>query len=154
MEDIRILKSNGVEMAFRGELLAKAETERSDSDPSERRFDLRVYRTDDRGFVPIIEFDSTFENENAVTIAEFVDQSHDIENFFFVFEPSEVFTETTLRTLPTPERQQLLREMLSMYDSVVNSVLIQLRRHCLEGECDPEIDEPKKRKGLLGYLGL
>lgn len=115
MEDVRILMSNGKELSLQGDLLARARTNRSGSIP-ERWFDLRVYRAADHGFVPVIEFGSTFENENAVTIAEVVDRSHDIENFFFVFEPSEVIADHVLDAMQVGDRQQLLRDTLSMYD--------------------------------------
>lgn len=153
MESIRIQQVNGKELIFEGDLIANAGTETASVAQLERWFQLRVYRNVDGGFVPSIEFGSPTESEASATIAEFVDSYHDIENFFFVFEPSEVFSGRYLNSMMQVDRQRLLGELLSQYDQLVNSVLLQLRRHRL-GQETVEAAESKKKKGLLGYLGL
>lgn len=151
VEEIQIVPTNGKEISFAGELIAHATSERTVTPSGERWFDLRVYKLVENGLVPVIEYHSSVDGEEKITIAERVDRSQDIENFFYVFEPCEVIPEAALKALPVEERQRLTNAILKQYDTQVNRALLQTKEHVTDDE--PQISEPPKpKKGLLGFF--
>lgn len=156
MEDVRISPSNGKNLSFHGELIAEASHDRVPSPDGERWLNLRIYRRVDAGFVPVIEFHSTHVGEEDATIAEVVDSGHDVENFFYVFEPGELLADKSLIAMPMEERQRLTGALLKLYDSVVNRVLLAMKA-CPQSEATDASEHKsvaKRKKGLLGLLGL
>lgn len=155
MDDVRIVPSNNKEISFRGELVAQASNDRLTTPGGERWFDLHVYKREALGFVPVIEYHSTHEGEDNIVVAEVVDRGHDVENFYFVFEPCEVFKQKSLDAMPLEERQRLTNSILKLYDSLVNRVLLAVKEHSSDepSGSDQRTSEQSK-KGLLGFLGL
>ena len=152
VEEIRIVPSSGKDISFSGELIAHATSDRSNTPLGVRWFDLRVYKEVGQGFVPVIDFFSTYEGEQDVTIAEHVDRSHDIENFYYVFEPGEVIPESVLKLMPVEDRQRFMKPILKLYDTQVNRVLLSVKEHATDD--DANIESPKsERKGLLDFFG-
>ena len=153
VEEVRIVPSDGKEMSFKGQLIAQATSERISTPLGDRWFDLRVYKVATTGFAPLIDFFSTCEGEESVTIAEHVDRAHDIENFYYVFEPCEVIPESVLKALPVEERQRFTKLLLKLYDTQVNRVLLSVKGHSTDDNAAAELPKPEAR-GLLGFFGL
>ena len=151
VEDIRIVTSSEKEMSFAGELIAHATSDRSSGPLGDRWFDLRVYKKASEGFVPIINFYSTCDGEKDVTIAEHVDRSQDIENFYYVFEPYVVLPESVLQSMPLEERQRFTKTILKLYDAHVNRVLLSVKEHATDDDAEVEPANAEK-KGLLGLF--
>ncbi len=151
IEEIQIVPTNGKEISFIGEVIAHATSEPTITSFGEHCFDLRIYKLVEHGLVPVIEYLSTVDGEENVTIAERVDRSHDIENFFYVFEPCEVISESALKVLPIEERQRLKKTVLKHYDAQVNRILLQAKEHLTDDEPDVSAP-PKEEKGLLRFF--
>jgi len=152
VEEIQIVPSNGRDISFKGELIARATSDRSSTPLGDRWFDLRVYKESGHGFVPVIDFFSTCEGEQNVTIAEKVDSSHDIENFYYVFEPLFVIPDSVLQVLPIEDRQRFVKSILKLYDTPVNRVLLSVKEHAADDHANVE-SQKSERKGLLGFFG-
>lgn len=152
VEEIKIVPSNGKDITFKGELIAHATSDRSSTPLGDRWFDLRVYKEIGQGFVPVIHFFSTCEGEQDVTIAEHVDRSHDIENFYYVFEPGEVVPESVLKAMPVEDRQRFMKSILKLYDTQVNRVILSVKEHATDDDSDVE-SAKSERKGLLEFFG-
>jgi hypothetical protein len=153
MDDIRIVTSSGNELSFRGGLVAFAVSDRLESPEGERWFDLKVYKLEVRRFVPVIEFHSTCEREENVTIAEIVDKGKDVENFYFVFEPTALFDQLAIRAMPAEASKQLTRSVFKLYDSLVNRVLLSVKEHTHDESASASQIEPDRGKRIFGFLG-
>lgn len=151
-EDVYIFPSGGKELLFRGELVAQAVNERESPPVSERWFELRVYRRNEGGFVPVIEYHTTFAGEPNLTIAEVVDRRHDVENFFYVFEPSETFDQTAFKAMSADDRQRRTKLLLAKYDALVNRVMLVVKERFAD-ESDKVLNE-RKRPRLRRLFGL
>lgn len=153
MDDVRIVPTNNKELLFRGELVAQASNDRLTTPEGERWFDLHVYKREDSGLVPVIEYHSTHADEDNIVIAEIVDGAHDVENFYFVFEPCQVFKERALDAMPLEDRQRLTKSILKLYDSLVNRVLLSVKEHTGDEPSRSEDDEDRQsKKGLFRFL--
>lgn len=152
VEEIRIVPSSGKDISFKGELIAQATSNRSSTPLGERWFDLRVYKQVGQGFVPVIDFCSTCEGEPNVTIAEHVDRSHDIENFYYVFEPREVILESVLKAMPVADRQPYMKSILKLYDTQVSRVLLCAKGHATNDD-DSDVEASKSEgRGMLDFF--
>ena len=105
---------------------------RSASVAGDRWFALRVYRRSPSGFVPVIEYCTTDVPDQQVTFAEVVDRLEDVENFFGVFEPSELFTDQMWKSMPIEERRRLTKSILRLYDVQVDSVLLAVQTYAFD----------------------
>jgi len=150
--ETRVEPTNGKVITFSGELIARSASDPISTTLGVRYFDLRVYKEAGAGYVPVIDFHSTCEGEANVTISERVDRSHDIENFYFVFEPCEVMPENVLKVMPTEQRQQLLKTILKLYDAQVNRVLLLVKQYARHAEDDKIESSQSKKSGLLSFF--
>jgi hypothetical protein len=94
MNEMLLNKMDGKKVSFVGELIGQAEGNVESTDGLDREFALKLFRIKSGGFVPVIEYESNDSREQAGCIAEIVDLFKDVENFFFVFVPEDLLSET------------------------------------------------------------
>ena len=151
METVRIVINENRELVFVGEQVFLGRSDEFTTDAGTRWLELAVFARKDGGFAPVIFYRSTCESD--VTIAEHVDAYKDVENFFYVFEPTEVLDEKKLMALPVEQRQRLTKTLTRLYDEQVNKALLAVRACAAEHpEQDAVREEEKPKKRFFGFF--
>ena len=122
-QNVTIRTDDERELAFSGKLIAEARRSKSVLSEGELWFHLEVWSNDAGGFVPVLRL-FTYDGKPTFTEAEQVDSMTDVENFFFVFEPSEVLP-ALLGRLNVDDTQRRSNQAYAAYEGRVNELLLQ-----------------------------
>ena len=114
-------------LEFDGELIVTAETERIDLGGDSARYRLLVFRLTDGGFVASIQYSRSGQYERRVTLSEVLETNHDVENFFFVFEPEEHCSKEELTGNSDLDQDGQLRKLYGYYNEQVQRVVAELQ---------------------------
>ena len=158
MESFKIKRTDYSDLEFSGELLKRINTPMHSTPDGKRGYELAIYAKSGAGYVASVEYQTTFDSERRVTIADFVDQAKDVENFFFVFEPCEFLDQDLIRQMPQDQRKRLQKALSRLYDGHVDSILKALQEYALqhpEQDVDESLEKtPAPKSRILGLLGL
>lgn len=149
MESVKLVLSEEKKLLFSGERLFHSRSEDCVVGSETRWFELSGFAREEGGFVPVICFHS--KGEPPVTIAERVDEYKDIENFFFVFEPSEMLDRKPFMALSTKQRLRIEKGLMGIYDTEVNKALLATRAFVGE-QTRKRTSKQKERKRLFGFF--
>lgn len=87
------VKSKDCEIQFRGELIAQGDNTVTFEDATSYCMSARAYAIDGGGYVSSLECRFPESDEDPYLVFEEIDLLQDVENFFYVFESNEIFSE-------------------------------------------------------------
>ncbi len=128
MNEILIQDTNENQLRFQGELVIESEKVFSLDDRFERKFMAKIYAVMGGGYVSSLQYVTSSPAEKPILIFEEIDFMDDVEKFYYVFEPGEIFSDSL--DLPRElieQRPALGRQMAKQYESMVFALLDDFR---------------------------
>ena len=147
------IKSRDREFQFHGDLLAHQEAKADLLNEASCQMSGQTYCIDGGGFVCSLEFLLSNQPNAPIVMFEEIDLMEDVEKFFYVFEPVEIFK----KAVTVEDREEVARNckrMSQVYEKMVFALLDQFQSEC---ECRNVTDKPKPSKSkssLWDKLGM
>jgi hypothetical protein len=157
MAQITVGRTGRDDLTFEGELLCCATSDPYPSEAGTRHFRLGLYSQSSGEFVVTIEYVTTCENESNFSQVETVEESKDVENVLFAFEPSEFVDRKRMYATREEVRCKLQKDLFQAYDGAVTKILDSLAEFTEQVKQQPTSDpiltsDETPRRGLLGFL--
>ncbi len=114
-------------LEFNGELIIAVKTPTIEVGGGTSHYRLLVFRHAEGGYVASIRYTTTAPTEHDATLTERLETDHDVENFFFAFEPAELCAHHETKLNRGADRHRLLRVLYGYYIEEVQRVVDCLR---------------------------
>ena len=148
-----LIKSKTREFSFQGELLAHQEAEVKLANGETCQMDAKTYSLESGGYVSSLMF---LRSANDVPIVSFeeIDMMEDVEKFYYVFEPSEVFSEKA-RTHEECEQMEQNAQLLGRaYEKMIFAFLDQFQSETAARGTKDRVEPKKKEESIWKKLGI
>ena len=157
MSEHLIQDSNGNQLRFQGELAAEAGKELNLDDGQARKFLARIYAVEGGGFVSSLQYETSSPGEKPIAVFEEIDFADDVEKFYYVFEPSEIFCNSSELPREVVEQRPVLSKQLAKhYETLVFSLLDDFRAQVLKSGLlnKPNDSSAAKKPSFWNSLGM
>ena len=148
------IKSKDREFQFQGELLAQEEAQVELVNEVSCQMSGKTYSIEDGGYVCSLEFLLSDQPNDLIVLFEEIDLTADVEKFFYVFEPAEIFKKKAGTAEEREQVAQNCKKLGQVYEKMVFALLDQFQTEC---ECRGPKDKPKPEKtksSLWSKLGI
>ena len=149
-----LIKSKDREFQFQGELIAQQNAEVEFANGQSCRMDAKTYSLERGGYVSSLEFLRSDQPAQPIVLFEEIDLTQDVEKFFYVFEPSEVFCEK-LRTKDEREDMELnCKKLGQVYEKMIFAFLDQFQEETAARGTKDRPKSQKKEGSIWKKLGI
>ena len=148
------IKSKDREFQFQGELLAQEEAQVELINNVSCQMVGRTYCIESGGYVCALEFILSDHAEAPIVLFEEIDSMEDVEKFYYVFEPAEIFDKKAGSVEEREQVSQNCKRLSQAYEKMIFALLDQFQSEC---ECKGLKDKPKPVKtksSLWSKLGM
>ena len=155
MNEILLKHEGQPELRFTGQLVAETSFNADFKDEEKREFRLCVYAVEGGGYVAMLQYNTTSENEKPLVLYEDLDLFKDVENFFYLFEANEIMRK--LKQVGQTERENLAslaRRMVKAYESQMFKFLDLAHSRARQLELGDRLIEQPAKPSILRTLGL
>ena len=148
------IKSKDREFQFQGELIAHQEATVEFANRESCHMDAKTYALEHGGYVSSLEFLRSDLPDEPIVLFEEIDLTEDVEKFFYVFEPSEVFRETA-KSYEERESTALNSQNLGQaYEKMIFDFLDQFQAETEERGTNDRPKPVKKDGSIWKKLGM
>ena len=148
------IKSKDREFQFQGELLAHQEATADLVNEASCKMAGKTYCIESGGYVCSLEFHLSERPDEPIIMFEEIDMLEDVEKFFYVFEPVEIFRKKSASFEDREQVAQNCRKLGQVYEKMVFALLDQVQTEC---ECRGTKNKPKpvkSKSSLWNKLGM
>ncbi len=147
MNELLLRDGENHELRFTGELLVESTGDVEFDDQRPRKFIAKTYAVAGGGFVCSLEYQTTSEWEDSINLIESLDLMAEVEKFFYVFEPDEIFVDS--QDLPPEElakRPVLRKRVAAAYEAATFDLLDHLQTVSVPNGLDNKPADPAVEK--------
>jgi hypothetical protein len=143
MHEYVLRDDNDHELRFHGELLVESASAVASDDQVQRKFVAKAYAVTGGGFVSSLEYETTSEAEEPINLIEVLDVLEEVEKFFYVFEPDEVFlSNADLTPEDLGKRPALRKRIAAAYEEATFELLEKLQSLAAPNPLDAKPADP------------
>ena len=147
-----LIKSKDREFQFQGEVLAHQEATVKLANRVSCQMDAKSYSIESGGYVCSLEFLFSNQPNSPVVLFEEIDAIDDVEKFFYVFEPAEIFEK---KAGSVEAREQVVQNCKTLSQTYEKTIFALLDQFQAESELRGAKDKPKPAKSSMwSRLGI
>ena len=149
-----LIKSKDREFQFQGELIAQQEETADLANGQSCQIDAKTYAIENGGYVAVLEFLRSDRPDAPVVLFEEIDVTDDVEKFFYVFEPSEVFCEKASTPEQLQDIEQNCKTLGRLYEKMIFAFLDEFQSETAARGTKDKPKPPKKEGSIWRTLGM
>ena len=148
------IRSKDREFQFQGELIAHQEATVELANNESCQMNAKTYSLENGGYVSSLEFLRSDCPDQPIVLFEEIDLTEDVEKFFYVFEPSEVFAEKTGTLEEREDLEQNSKKLGRVYEQMIFAFLDQFQSESETRGTKDKPKPPKKESSIWNKLGM
>ena len=148
------IKSKDREFQFQGELIAHQEATVKLANDEACQMNAKTYSLENGGYVSSLEFLRSDRPDQQIVFFEEIDLTEDVEKFFYVFEPSEVFGEKGRTQEEREDLEQNSKQLGRVYEQMIFAFLDQFQAETAARGTKDKPKPPKKEGSIWSKLGM